>query len=45
MSVAQITAIAFVTTKDSAWLTKGGRRNALDDFCDSIGPVVTRRGK
>src|ERR1041384_3026801 len=27
------------------WLTKGGERNALDDFCDSVSPVVTRSGK
>jgi hypothetical protein len=42
MAVAQSTAIAFVPTKLGAWLTKGGRTNALDDFCDSVGLVVTR---
>jgi hypothetical protein len=45
MVIAQRTAIAFVPTKFGAWLTKGGRKNALDDFCYSLGPVVTRRGK
>src|ERR1051325_6290944 len=45
MDVAESTAIAFVPTKLGAWLTKGGRQNALDDFCDSVGPMVTRRGK
>jgi hypothetical protein len=45
MGVAQFTAIAFVPTKIGAWLTKGGRRNALDDFCDFVGSVVTRRGQ
>ena len=40
------TTIAFVPTKKNrAWLTKGGERNALDDFCDSVGPVVTWFGK
>jgi hypothetical protein len=38
-------AIAFVPTNFGAWLTKGGRKNALDDFCYSLGAVVTRRGK
>lgn len=38
-------AIAFVPTKLRAWLTKGGERNALDDFCNSVGPVVTGRGE
>ena len=38
MLVAQSTAIAFVPTKTlGTWLTKGGERNALDDFCDSVG--------
>jgi hypothetical protein len=45
MLVADPTAIAFVPTKLGAWLTKGGRKNALDDFCYSLGTVVTRRGK
>ena len=46
MLVAQSTAIAFVPTKTlGTWLTKGGERNALDDFCDSVGPVVTWFGK
>ncbi len=45
MDVAESTAIAFVPTKLGAWLTKGGRENALDDFCNSVGSVVTRRGK
>jgi hypothetical protein len=45
MDVAQLMAIAFVPTKFGAWLTKGGRKNALDDFCYSLGAVVTRRGK
>jgi len=27
------------------WLTKGGERNALDDFCNSVGFVVTGRGE
>jgi len=31
--------------KTWAWLTKGGERNALDDFCDSVGPVVTWFGE
>jgi hypothetical protein len=44
MVVAQGTAIA-LTDETWAWSTKGGRRNALDDFCNSFGPVVTRRGK
>ena len=35
----------FCTNETWAWLTKGGRRNALDDFCNSLGLVVTRRGK
>ncbi len=26
-------------------LTKGGERNALDDFCNPVGPVVTRRSE
>jgi hypothetical protein len=43
--VAQWRAIAFVPTKLGAWLTKGGEKNALDDFCNSFGAVVTRRGK
>jgi hypothetical protein len=45
MVVAESTAIAFVPSKLGAWLTKGGRQNALDDFRNSVGPVVTRRGK
>ena len=28
-----------------AWLTKGGERNALDDFCNSVGLVVTWRSQ
>jgi hypothetical protein len=28
-----------------AWLTKGGERNALDDFCNLVGVVVARRGQ
>ena len=27
------------------WLTKGGERNALDDICNLVGPVVTRRSE
>jgi hypothetical protein len=45
MAVARSTAIAFVPTKLGAWLTKGGRTNALDDFCNSVGLVVTGRRK
>jgi hypothetical protein len=45
MVIADFTAIAFVPTKTWAWLTKGGERNALDDFCNSVDLVVTRRGK
>jgi hypothetical protein len=45
MVVAESTAIAFVPSETwGARLTKGGRQNALDDFCNSVGPVVTRRG-
>jgi hypothetical protein len=44
MVVAQGTAIA-LTNETWAWSTKGGRKNALDDICNSFGPVVTRRGK
>jgi hypothetical protein len=40
MVVAEWTAIAFW-----AWLTKGGRNDALDNFCNSLGSVVTRRGQ
>jgi len=35
----------FCTNETWAWLTKGGRTDALDDFCNSLGVVVTRRGK
>jgi hypothetical protein len=35
----------FCTNETWAWLTKGGRRNALDDICNSFGAVVTRRSK
>jgi hypothetical protein len=39
-------AIAFVPTtlaKTLGVVDKGGERNALDDFCNPIGVVVTRR--
>ena len=39
-------AIAFVINANSGrGLTKGGKRNALDDFCNPVGPVVTRRSE
>ena len=47
MAVADSDYDCFCTNEKNswAWLTKGGERNALDDFCDSVGPVVTWFGK
>lgn len=45
MVVAQSQGDCFCTNETWAWLTKGGNENALDDFCNFVGPVVTRRGK
>jgi hypothetical protein len=45
MVVADSSAIAFVQTTLGTWLAKGGERNYLDDFCDSVGPVVTGLGE
>jgi hypothetical protein len=41
MVVAQTTAIAFVPTKLGRGRQKEEKRNALDDFCNSVGSVVT----
>jgi hypothetical protein len=44
MVIARFTGDCFCTNEESwAWLTKGGERNALDDICNPVGAVVTRR--
>src|SRR5215216_5982257 len=47
MDVADSTGRLLLYQRDNewAWLTKGGERNALDDFCNSFGPVVTGPGQ
>jgi hypothetical protein len=45
MVVAQSHYDCFCTNETWAWLTKGGEQNALDDFRDSVGPVVTGLGE
>jgi hypothetical protein len=45
MDVALLNRDCFCTNEIWAWLTKGGERNALDDFCNLFGVVVARRGQ
>jgi hypothetical protein len=49
MDIAQLHIDCFCTNATGrnlgTWLTKGGERNALDDICNTVGPVVTRRGE